>query len=228
MKTLNQEGERLFQSCFHKNSFFKKNSLQNEILIDNNHSFNWPQSLIIFFFSNRFESWNKWQMIWILSFLLFCVLLFCYLLLAPFYLEIDSTSNLLRIRFHQLVVAEIKTSDSSLIMELRVAWWKKKFDLLAENIRKEKTVEIKKEMKKKSRKISFSKIKAVIKTFKINKCTVHIDTGSMQTNGILFPVFFWIGKWSRKDININFINENKIILQIENNLARMVRAFIFS
>lgn len=167
-------------------------------------------------------------MIWFISFLLFCVLVFCYLLFAPFYLEIDSTNGLFRMRFHQLVVAEIKTRQSSLIMELRVAWWKKQFDLLTERVQKEKTVEIKKEKKKKRRKISFSKIKAVIKTFKINKCTVHIDTGCMQTNGILFPVFFWIGKWSRKDININFINENKIILQIENNLARMVRAFIFS
>ena len=57
-------------------------------------------------------------------------------------------------------------------------------------------------------------------SFKLNKCLLLLDTEEMKMNGVLIPVFYLLNN-SRKNIWINFIGENQIILEVENNLAHM-------
>jgi hypothetical protein len=160
--------------------------------------------------------------------LLIVLFVFVYLLVAPFYLEIDSESALCRIRFHFLASAGLRVSDSSLILNLKIAGWKKRIDLLAPRKQKKKSVEEKVKRQRKKTLIPFRKIWAVMKSFRINKCELSFDFGDMPLSGILYPLFQWLGILTGKSIKINFWNENKITLEIENNFARMIWAYIKS
>ena len=154
-----------------------------------------------------------------------CLLMvFIYLLFAPFFVEIDSAKRLFRIRFHRLASAKIIFDESSIFLELKIVGRQKKIDLLEIKERKKKPV-VKNE-KKKQTNISFQKVFAMTKTFKVRKLFLALDTGDMQVNGMLYPLFVLMSKSSGKNITINFLDENKLILQIENNLVRMLWGYI--
>jgi len=166
-------------------------------------------------------------MIWLL---LILITVLTYPLFAPFYLEIDSTKGLFRLRFHYIISARILLENSSLILEIKSPIWNKRIDLLAQNERK-KTIPKKKVLEKKkdrkSFKIKFSKIKAMLRTFKVNTFFVNFDSNDVLLNAKLFPVFLGLRIYTGKELHINFIGENEIKIEIENNLARIIWAFIF-
>lgn len=151
----------------------------------------------------------------------------CYLFFAPFYFEINSVTKLVRVRFHKLASAELKFETNTIMLDIKFAWWKKQIDVFAIKKNSNKEFPAKKRKSEKSkRKILLKKIKAVIKSFQVTQCNVSIDTGDVQLNGILYPVFYLMSAYSKKNIKINFTNENVIILEIKNSLARMSWAYI--
>jgi hypothetical protein len=166
-------------------------------------------------------------MIWLLIPLLLLLLVSGYILLAPFYLELDSSRGIFRFRFHRLASARLYIKESSLLVDLKIFLWIKTIDLLAPRKEKKKKV-IKKKKKKKRRMIPFRKIWAVVKSFKVNTCTLNIDTGNMPLNGILYPAFLWVSVKTGKHLMINFRDENEIIFETKNNIAHMLWAFINS
>jgi hypothetical protein len=138
----------------------------------------------------------------------------------------DSSKGFYGIRFHRLASSEIQFSDNSFFLILHIAGWEKRFDLLKQASLQSK--KLNKKVIKKRRALSFNKIISVIRSFKIEKFVFSVDTGNMPVNGILFPLFFWLGESSKKQISINFYDENVLKLRVENNLARMIRAYIRS
>lgn len=165
---------------------------------------------------------------------LFIVLIFFgYLFFAPFYLEINSVEGWCRIRFHRLASVKASIRNNALMFEMKIAGWKKERDFNAmSNGANKKAITRKEERKKESgrkrKKISWKKIRSVLSSFKVNKCIISIDSGDVQLNGQLFPVFYLLSAYSKKDIRINFIEENIIVLEIKNSLARMSWAYISS
>ena len=163
---------------------------------------------------------------WLLYLVLTILAILSYLLFAPAYIEINSTSGIYRLRFHHLASGAVVLKDYRFKLNLRIAWWEKQIDLFA---RGEKKNEPKKTTPKKARRrISFTTIRAIIKTFRVNIFRTDIDTGNVELNGLLYPVFYGISKYSGKHIMVNFLGNNEIIIEIENNLARMIRAYISS
>lgn len=158
----------------------------------------------------------------------------CYILFAPFYLEIDSVHGFFRFRFHELASVDLRIVDYSLILHVKVTGWTKEIDLFKvkknakKRIDKKKKIDKKKGKKKTWMKVTPKKIIAVLKSFKINKCEILIDSGNVQLNGILYPIVYLVGFYSKKNISINFVDKNVIILEIENSVARMSRAYISS
>ena len=151
-----------------------------------------------------------------------------YLLLAPFFVEVDSDIGLYRVRMHHIASAAVRLTESSLIMDLNVVGWKKAIDLF-ENRESTSKAGWKEEVKakpiRKQRRISFRKVLAVIRSFKVNVCQVMMDTGDTPVNGMLYPVFYWLSAWSGKAFHVSFNDENTIKLQIENNIARILWAY---
>jgi hypothetical protein len=76
--------------------------------------------------------------------------------------------------------------------------------------------------------VSFRKIERVMQSFKLTKCYITLDTGDEALNGILFPGFVWLGLMIKKDVSINFQNENVIILEIRNSFFRIIRAYLYA
>ncbi|MBS1524542.1 MAG: hypothetical protein JST19_02770 [Bacteroidetes bacterium] len=151
-----------------------------------------------------------------------------YLLLAPFYVEINTASDLYRVRFHRLVSTALLITGEGLQMDLRIARWKKRIDLLAprKSARNEKKKPAKKPAGRKH--ISFRTIWAVIKTFKVNRFFLTADTGDPALNGKVFPVVYAVSVFTGQNLSVNFSGRNELILDISNNLARVLRAFIYS
>ncbi|MES2284114.1 MAG: hypothetical protein V4547_00415 [Bacteroidota bacterium] len=168
-------------------------------------------------------------MIGLLIFLTIIVFVFIYVLFAPFYLEINTVNGLLRFRFHRLIHAQFFTDENSLFLNLKIAGWEKQIDLLAQKEQKEqKKKSIKRQVKPSTNRFSLKKISAIVKSFKANKFYLSISFNEMMINGIIYPLFHFLSSKTNKRIEINFFHENEIILEVENNFFRIIRAYIKS
>lgn len=175
-------------------------------------------------------------MLWWIIPVSFLLLLVGYLLFARFFIGIDSTTGFAGIRFSWLADANVVLNESVQVARVRIGWWKKEFDLFRQKTVERETVEPtdRRKIERKqagagrSTRRLVPKIKAVVRSFKINKCSISLDTGDMPLNGILFP-WFYLLKWrTGREVSINFVGENKIILEAENTIARMLWAYIKS
>lgn len=165
----------------------------------------------------------------LLIFLLIIISIFIYVLFAPFYLEINTIYGLLRLRFHRLVKAQIVINENSLFLDLKIAGWRKQIDLLAQKEQKEqKKKSIKKQSEKGPNRISLKKIIAIAKSFKVTKFYLSISFDEMMINGIVYPLISFLSFKTNKRMEINFFHENEIILEVENNFFRIIRAYIKS
>lgn len=168
-------------------------------------------------------------MIGLLIFLIIIVSIFIYVLFAPFYLEINTINGLLRLRFHRLIKAQLFFNENSLFLDLKIAGWRKQIDLLAQKEQKEqKNKSIKKQAGKGPNRVSIRKIKAIVKSFKVNKFYLSISFDEMMLNGIIYPLLSFLSFKTNKRMEINFFHENEIILEVENNFFRIIRAYIKS
>lgn len=162
----------------------------------------------------------------LLIILIIIVFVISYILFAPFYVAINSINGTLTIRFHNVFTAQLYISNDSLFLDLKVAGFRKKIDLFSKTPKKKKISEH--TINKRSRSISFRKIKGIISSFKVNTFYLSISFDNMLLNGILYPLCTYLKVSSKKKVEINFINKNEIILEIENNFYRIIRAYIKS
>jgi hypothetical protein len=160
----------------------------------------------------------------VLLFIVLCI--FSYLFFAPFYFEINSSTDVYRIRFHKLASVSLKLKNNSLFAEIKLAFWTKEFDILEKRSIKKEKPHVNEKKNKTEIKIHWRMIKVLLKSFKVNRFSMSIDVGNMQTNGILYPVLYGISTYTKKNIEINFINKNLIIIEIENSIARMSCSYI--
>ena len=166
-------------------------------------------------------------MIVLLLFLVLLTLVAGYLLFAPFYVEANSALNTLRLRFHKVATAELLMANQTLLIEIKVAKWKKQIDLFAPKAKKKK-ITVKKLIPSKGFPLSLSKVKSIISSFKINTCNINLDFQNTKWNTILYPLFFGLSMHYHKQFQINFMGLNQINIQIENSLARILRAYILN
>lgn len=167
-------------------------------------------------------------MIGLLAFMGVFLLIFSYFLFAPIYFEINSISGLIEFRFHKLISAKLKLIDASFFIEVKFFAWYKNIEFKKVSTSSGIKPEVKRHRSDLILKRPLNKIKAVLRSFKLNKCLLSLDTGDMKMNGVMFPVFYLLKYICRKNIGINFVGENLLILEIENNLARMGWAYLNS
>ena len=152
-----------------------------------------------------------------------------YLLFAPFYLEIDTARAAYQVRFHRLAVAGIAARNHSLVLEVRVIWWKKEIDLgkmLFNGRKSAKKEDEKKPRKHVKRAVPVRKVLAVLKSFDIRECLINMDFGEMTTNGLLFPAAWLASRATGRQIEVNFLGHTILILKVRNTLARMAWAYM--
>ena len=75
--------------------------------------------------------------------------------------------------------------------------------------------------KKRNPRKMMRKFLAVMKTFRVPVWRISIDTGDYVYNAWLYPLNYFIGT---EHCQINFHEENYLVLELRNNLARMLYA----
>lgn len=164
-------------------------------------------------------------MIWFSAFLCSVLLILVYLLFAPFYIEINSLNNLYRLRFHRLISLALKSNTEGFAVEMRLIFWKKDIPLAERGRKQDKAPEPVSGSGSKMRTIDWNRLRNVLKSFNLNTCDISLDTGNMPLNGILYPIVYTISTYYQKQISINFAGHNHVVLEVENNLARIIYAY---
>jgi hypothetical protein len=145
-----------------------------------------------------------------------------YILFAPLLLEIDTHSDLYRFSIVPVFRVWWVTNDFQNHPEISIFGIRTKFNLSGSQ--KEKTeLKIQKSSKLK---FSFHRFFSVIKSFKIKKCFVNVDTGDMPLNGELYPMMYMLSSITGRTFKINFTGKTEVIITIKNNAFRMLMAYI--
>jgi len=149
-----------------------------------------------------------------------------YILFAPVYIEIDSIHSIYQVRLHKILSVSFFVNGEASLLEVKAGLWKRRIDLSKAPATKTHAAEEKKQELPAS--FPFRKLLAVIRSFKVTRLDASLDLGDMSWNGMLYPCFCWLSFITGKNIQINFEGRNSLVLHIENNIARMSRAFLCS
>ncbi|GAA4279299.1 hypothetical protein GCM10022259_40240 [Aquimarina mytili] len=83
----------------------------------------------------------------------------------------------------------------------------------------------KKPRRKKSKRFSFRKIIKALRTFKVKKMILDIDTGDDIQNAKLYPLFGFMNQYIGR-FNINYEGRNQLVVQIYNRPIYIIKSFI--
>ncbi len=81
--------------------------------------------------------------------------------------------------------------------------------------------------RKKSRSIPWRRLVSVLRTFRLRRGVVDLDTGMDEWNAYLYPISYAIYRLCRVQLRPNYDGQLSIDLVVENRVARMVWAFLF-
>jgi hypothetical protein len=158
-------------------------------------------------------------MIWLLP--LAIVLIVCGLLLTPMIIGIDTRVPELTFRWKGIGNAAIHYESEEWLLRFRIVFYKREIKLRTLKRRKGKRKKAKRAKRRPQRMIR--KFFAVGKTFRVPVWKISLDTGDYTHNALLYPLNHFIG---RDHCNINFLGENHLVLELRNNLGRMLYAWI--
>ncbi len=164
-------------------------------------------------------------MFWVIFFSLL-LLMVVYLLLMPIVLCIDTIKNLYYIQLWGLAKASLQGDEEELIqVRFKVFFMDfsfyplRKFD--SKKGKRSKEVQV----KEKRKRMSFRTGWRLLKTFKVKRFLLNIDTGNCISNAKLYPLFAFLN-YRMGGFNINFQGRNQLVLHIQNRPIRIIGAFI--
>jgi len=160
----------------------------------------------------------------ILSLLLLLVI---YLLWIPIILFIDTRTNEFYIKLRGLAKASIQADKKEVLkIKMKVLFMNFKFYPLRRKKSSEKIKKIKKYNKKNSSKrVKFRQFIRMLKTFKIKRFFINIDTGDCISNAKLFPLFAFLNQ-TKGSFQVNFEGRNHMVLHMQNRPINIIRSFI--
>ena len=160
----------------------------------------------------------------LISLLIGFILIVIYILLVPIVLFIDTNTNQYFIKLKGLAKASIEQHKVEILrIKLTVLYLNFYFyPLQYLRIKKKKETAAK---HTKNRKIGFKKMMCILKSFKVKKLLLNIDTGNCILNAKLYPFFlflnYYIGYFS-----INFEGRNRLVLEVENRPIAIIKSII--
>ncbi|HMU47476.1 MAG TPA: hypothetical protein PKC72_13975 [Chitinophagaceae bacterium] len=141
--------------------------------------------------------------------LLFTSLLI-WLLVSPLVISLDTRIPIVQMKWATIGEAGI-WYDETWKIKFRILFFRKTIQF---NRGKKKITAKKKSIKSKKRKIPLQKIIRLLKTFKINKWNLSVDSGDYIENALLYPMNFL--RPFQNHLNINFNDENYLFIEITN------------
>ena len=162
-------------------------------------------------------------MLWVILILLL-VSIVIYLLFARLSLVIDTSTNRYFVKLQGICSINAE-SDETEILKLRLHIFFMDFNFYP--LRPDKKKKIKSEKKKKKSRFSLTIKQAyrLIKSFKVKRLHLDLDTGDCITNAKLYPVFSLLN-YKLGHFNVNFNGRNKLVLHIQNRPIYIIKSFI--
>ncbi len=145
----------------------------------------------------------------------------------PIELCIDTISNQYYIHFKGLARASIEShKEEILIIKLKISFLSFRFYPLRNNKEIKKTHKVEKH-KNKNRRSSFNTSTAlrVLKTFKVNRFLINIDTGDCINNAKLYPLFAFLNCLIG-GFNINYNGTNQFVLYLKNRPFSIIKSIV--
>ena len=164
-------------------------------------------------------------MYWIII-LILLLLLILYLLLTPIVLFIDTATNQYYIQLKGLAKASVEKHVEELIrIKLKITFLSFYFyPLRKKSLPKAKKI-IKKSAVNKRKRIGIRKIFRMLRSFKVKRFLIDIDTGDCMTNAKLYP-FYGILNYKTGTFNINYEGRNRMAVFMENRPIYIIKSFI--
>ncbi|MEW7291060.1 hypothetical protein [Aquimarina sp. 2304DJ70-9] len=178
---------------------------------------------------------------WFLVFLILLLALIMYVLFAKIEVYINTNQNQYEVQLQGLATASVEEHEQELLrIKLRVFLLNFYFYPLRKTLRKtkdnslrqaqaSKKEEVKKTevktSKKGSKRFSFRKIIAILRTFKVKRLLLDIDTGDDIQNAKLYPIFGFMNHYIGT-FTINFEGKNQLIVQVHNRPIYIIKSFI--
>jgi hypothetical protein len=154
------------------------------------------------------------------------LLLVLYLLLVPIVLNIDTISNEYYLRVKGLTKASIEQHDTE-IFRIKIRAFLTNFyvyPLKKKQRKKKKTPKVQRILKYK-KKLGPIKILRLLRTFKVKRFYIDIDTGNCITNAKLYPVFA-ILNYNVGGTHVNFQGRNELVMRIENRMIYIIKELL--
>jgi len=142
-------------------------------------------------------------------------------LLIPIVVVIDTATNQYYVQLKGLAKASLESHKDELIqIKLKFLFLNFNFYPLRKS-----SVPDKKKKRIGKRKISMQTGLRLLKSFKIKRLYLDIDTGNSIFNAKLYPLFTFLN-YKIGNFNINFEGKNQMTLYIQNRPIRIIKSFI--
>ncbi len=152
--------------------------------------------------------------------LLFLFTVLTYLFLAPIILYIDTQNDKYFIQQQGIIKASV-LGDKKEVFKIKLNILFLNFNVYPLRSKNDNS----KSKRKRNMPFSFSTGLRLLKSFKVKKFRIDIDTGDCIANAKLYPVFAFLN-YKIGDFNINFEDRNQLVLHIEIRPIHIIKSFI--
>jgi len=154
------------------------------------------------------------------------VLFFCWLLLSPVFVEIDTRVPELRVRYKGICTMAVLHKEGRFLLQLRIISFRKSW-VLGEGRKKQVQQKYSHKVNGKRRKgnvVKLVKLVRLVRSFRVDKLELVLDTGDPVSNARLYPLNF-LPYPSGICIRINFEENNHMVASVSNRPWRMLAAW---
>jgi len=141
-----------------------------------------------------------------------------YLLFAPLSIVIDTSTHSYYVELKPIIKISAVSHERELL-KIHTHVFFLNFDYFPIQPKKKKKLTTKKQPKK------LKRLFRIIKSFKVKKFFIDVDTGDCIVNAKLYPVFGLLN-YKGGHFNINFNGRNKLVLHIQNRPIYIIKSFI--
>jgi hypothetical protein len=161
--------------------------------------------------------------VWVIIFI-FPLLILGWLLLAPLQLQIDTRIPEISLRWISVGKAKMVYEQNRWRLKISVFFFLKQWELEDLFFKPKKKVKKGRPKTKTDHSKWFGKLLNVIKTFRVTKWRIAIDTSDDVRNAWLYSLNYYPG--IGRHFWVNFVDENYFLLEIRNTPWRLVKAFM--
>ena len=150
-------------------------------------------------------------------------------LITPIVLTIDTPTKEYSLRWGRMAKAQVTEVPGDVRLLYRVGRiWKRDrslLDMVFQPGKKDAQPNRSRRARSKSRRSSLKTVLSLIRSFRMRRCEINVDTGDFATNAYLYPVTSMLNSW-RGRWRVNFNGDVEVHLLIDNSLWRVIRTLI--